>query len=264
MKSHRLSKDNETPLYIQLARIIEEDIANHHYQKGGRLPSEQELVQAYGISRVTVRQTMKHLADNGVVVRRQGLGTFVKNTVVKTTIDELVGFYPSLMRHGIHPAIKTLDYRIITPEPHVREILRLSGADKVLKFIRQYFIDDAPFLFTEIYIPSLLAEKWSKEEADAKNTLQLIKEKTDLYITHSDVSIRSSSAKGLVASCLDLQQGSPILELQRVMYVSGNQPVEFAISRYRGDSYELTTTISVTEQNKLLVTTSQRMDNPSP
>lgn len=260
MISRQLDKDNEIPLYLQLAKILEDGIAEGRYKKGTKLPSEHDLVQTYNISRVTVRQTMKYLTEKGIVIRKQGLGTFIKNTVVKTTVAEVVGFYPSLLRHGIKPVTKIIEYRIIAPEPHVRESLKLSKTEKVLKFVRQYFIDEVPFLVTEIYIPDSIAEKWTVTEATEKNSLQLIKEKTGLNISHSDITIKSSGANGVVADYLKVPHGSPILELRRLTYAVNNQPVDYAVVHYRGDTYELTTTITVTEQNTLLVNTPQILD----
>ncbi len=252
----KLDKSSATPLYLQLARILEEAIANDYYKKGAKLPPEQELTQTYNISRVTVRQAMDYLLTKDIVVRKQGIGTFVKKDMVKTTVDEVVGFYPALLRHGIKPITKTVEYREITPNQYVRERLKLTDAEKVLLHVRQYFINETPLLLAEIYIPNSLAAKWTRAEADGKNSLQLVKEKTGLQISHSEVTIRSTSARESVAKCLNVRQGSPILELRRVTYSTENYPVEYCIHHFRGDSYELTTTISVTEQNKLVVNTS--------
>ena len=98
-----LDKDSMVPLYRQLARSVEKKIQDGSFPEGSRIPSEQELMRRFGLSRITVRQAMEDLFQKSIIVRKQGLGTFVQKPVMTQEVDDLFGFYPALREPGIEP-----------------------------------------------------------------------------------------------------------------------------------------------------------------
>ncbi|MEL7566967.1 MAG: GntR family transcriptional regulator [Dehalobacterium sp.] len=249
MSKQQLDKNSFTPLYLQLANIIEGSITSGEYKQGEKLPSEQELIKTFSVSRVTVRQTMNYLAAKDIIIRKQGLGTFVNKPIINDSIDHLLGFYPSLLRRGIQPEIKNIEYKVISPILLVKELLKLPDEEKIVKLIRQYLLDGKPFLVAEIYIPHFIAKKWTEKEINMSSTLNLINN-AGYKISHSNLTILSKVAKGKTANFLDLIKGSPVLELKRLTFSTENIPVEYVITSYRGDAYEISTTIYASGQNK--------------
>jgi GntR family transcriptional regulator len=246
-----LNKASMVPLYRQLAQMIEKGIQDGSFAEGARLPSEQELMSHFGVSRVTVRLSMDDLFKRGIIVRRQGMGTFVKKPVMTQEVDELFGFYPALLNKGLHPKIRILNYEIVAPDREVQEKLELSPAARILRFSRQYLLDPSLFLVIQIHIPEELSENWTQKDASAKNSFRLLEEKAGVQILRSSITIRSSLAAGKIGEWLQVPKGSPVLELRRLSFASGKRPVEYAVLFFPGESYELATTIFAGGKNSL-------------
>ena len=240
----KLDKGSMVPLYRQLARSVEKKIQDGTFREGGRIPSEQELMRRFGLSRITVRQAMEDLFQRRIIVRKQGLGTFVQKTVISQDVDDLFGFYPTLVSRGWNPKTRIFDYEFINPDPNVQEKLGLPPGGKILRFCRQYLLEPSVFLVIQMHIPRDLAEKWSEKEAAEKNSFRLLQEKAGTRIQSSSLAIRASLASGKVGGWLKVPKGSPVLELQRLTYSAAKRPVEYAILFFPGESYELRAQIS--------------------
>lgn len=248
-----LQKDSAVPLYIQLAEAIEKAVQEGIYPEGIKIESEQEWMKRYQVSRVTVRQAMQSLLDKDIIIRKQGLGTFVRKRVITQQMDEISDFYPSLISKGLNPQMKTLTYEIISPNSEVQKDLQLVAGEKVSKITRQYLIGGSVFAVVKVYIPYALAKSWTKEAAFEKNTLRLLQENARLRIHNSLVRIMAVIASPQTGRLLGVPKGSPVLQARRVSFSAAQIPVENTIFNFRWDAYELTTRIQVGETNGLVL-----------
>ena len=248
-----LDKDSMVPLYRQLARSVEKKIQDGSFPEGARIPSEQEWMRRFSLSRVTVRQAMEDLFQKNFIVRKQGLGTFVQKTVMTQDVDDLFGFYPALVSRGLNPKTRIFDYEFINTDLQVQKKLGLSPGEKVLRFCRQYHLEPSLFLVIQMHFPRDLGEKWNEKEAAKKNSFRLLQEKAGIPIQSSSLAIRASLASAKVSAWLKVQKGSPVLELQRVTYSNGKRPVEYAVLFFPGEAYELRTQIFAGGKNALKV-----------
>ena len=238
--SFELRKESAEPLYIQLAGAIEKAVLEGAFPEGARIPSEQELIRAYGVSRITVRLAMKNLFEKKLIVRKQGLGTFVRKQMISQPMDDLFGYYPALLRKGLKPKIQILEYRTVAPDPEVRESLHLSPDEKVLRFIRQYFLEKDVRVIIEMNIPEVLARHWTEKDAAVENSFRLLQEWAGVRIHSSAVKIKASVASRELGGLMNLSKGSPVLELRRLTYSVEQKPVEYALLYFPGEAYELT------------------------
>ncbi len=204
-----MDKDSMVPLYRQLARSIEKKIQDGSFPEGSRIPSEQEWMRRFGLSRVTVRQAMEDLFQKSLIVRKQGLGTFVQKPVMTQEVDDLFGFYPALLNRGLNPKTKILSYETLPADREVRERLDLSPGDKILRFVRQYLLEPSLFLAIQMHIPRDLAENWTEKEAAKKNSFRLLQEKAGVRIQSSSLAIRASLASAKVSGWLKIPEGKP-------------------------------------------------------
>jgi GntR family transcriptional regulator len=236
----RLDKSSMVPLYSQIAEAIEQAIYDGSYSPGSKIPSERELSETYRVSRVTVRLAMKYLLGKNLIVRRKGMGTFVRKRMITQTLEELWGFYPSLLHKGLKPRIRILEYRIVPPEPEVKEGLQLGPGEKVLRLIREYFLEKNVLAVIVMNIPSDLAERWTEKEAGVKNSFRLLDEHAGVRIGNATVKIRASQASRRIGEMLQIRKGNPVLELRRLTFSAEGKPVEYALLYFPGDFYELT------------------------
>lgn len=239
-KREEVDKQSTVPLYRQLAGTIEKAVRQGQYPEGSKIPSETELMETYEVSRVTVRQAMRVLLDQHIITRRQGMGTFVQGRVISQTMDDIFGFYPALRSKGLNPATRILDFRIALPEPEVREQLQLARGDEILRFTRQYSLEESVWVVIRMNIPSFLAKNWTRREAAQKNSFRLLRENAGVQIGEASLKIRAAIAEGRVAEWLKIPKGHPVLELRRLTYSVEKRPIEYAILTFRGDVYELT------------------------
>lgn len=248
-----LDKTGLVPLYRQLAQALEKGIREGAFPEGRRLPSEQELMRRFGLSRVTVRQAMETLGQKNIIVRKQGMGTFVQRPVMTQEVDDLFGFYPALRSRGLNPRTRILDYETVVPDAEVREKLDLAPGEKVLCFTRQYILPPSLLLAVQMHIPQALAKHWTKKEASARNSFRLLQEKTGVFVHSSSIAVRAGLATGKIGEWLKVPAGSAVLELRRLTFSAEKKPVEYAVMIFPGGSYELTTTIFAGGKNALKV-----------
>jgi GntR family transcriptional regulator len=247
-----LNKTSVTPLYQQLAERIRQAVQEGVYREGEKIPSEQELIARYDVSRVTVRKAMQALLEKGLIIRQQGRGTFIRQKVVSQEMDEIFGLYPSLVKKGLNPRIKILSYEIVSPDFEVRENLRLPREEKTLKIVRLYSLRETPLLVSQIYIPQPLAANWTRDQAAAKNSFRLLEENAGIVIHGSRVRIMAGPATPQMGKWLGLPRGGPLLQVRRLTF-SGAGPVEYTIFSFRGDAYEISTKIYAGQKNGLIL-----------
>jgi GntR family transcriptional regulator len=248
-----LQKNSVFPLYLQLAERIQEAIQKGTYREGEKIPTEQELMKRYGVSRVTVRLAMRELLRRGRIIRKQGMGTFVRKKTFTQNIDEIFGFFPSLVRRGLNPILRVLEYEFIAPDDEIHKILELAEGDWVLRMVRQYILEKSIVMIGQVYIPRTIAEHWTPAEAAQKNTFRLIEENAGMAIAFSDLKITAVSAKGRLAKWLECPKGSPLLQIRRVACALDHRPLEYAIFYFPAEAYEISTRIWSGEKDGLKI-----------
>lgn len=251
MMTKKLDKSSPLPLYLQLAEIIENAIRSCLYPQGSKIPTEQQLMETYSVSRVTVRQTMQHLIAKGIIVRKQGIGTFVNSRVISQNMDDIMGFYLSLLNKGGKLDTKILSYNIVSPDSEVQDNLQLYNQEMVLKFIRKLVIEETLSVIDEVYVPAGIAKQWSREEVLYKGSLQLIQDKSGITLNNSVLKIRASFATSEIGELLKIKKGSPLLELRRLTYSTVQKPVDYTIFYFPGHSFELTGKLLIGDQHIL-------------
>lgn len=248
-----LHKNSMVPLYLQLAERLNQSIQDGTYGEGEKIPSEQELMERYEVSRVTVRLAMRELLEDGRIIRKQGMGTFVRQRVISQDMDEIFGLYPSLVRRGLNPATKILSYDFEAPAFEVRKHLELRREDQVLRMIRQFLLGKSILLVGQIHIPRSIAEHWTQDEAVHTNSFRLIEENAGIPIHNSDVKITAATASPPMSKWLGLPKGSPLLQVRRLAYSVEKRPVEYTVFSFRADSYEISTRIYAGQKNGLTI-----------
>lgn len=239
-----IKRETSVPLYIQLAQSIEERIQEGIFRPGSKIPSETELMKDYSVSRITVRQAMKYLSERNLIVRRRGLGSFVRGADVRQTVEELFGIYQSLIKFEPDLTMELLKYEEVPANQEVRENLQIQKHEKVLKFVRVYRLENEVLLAADVFIPWSIAGNWSQEEAAVKDSLHLLDEHAGLRIENMQIWIRAVKATESMAEYLQVPINSPVLELRRLAFTENGKPVQYAVVAFHGESFELTTQIS--------------------
>ncbi|GHO73573.1 GntR family transcriptional regulator [Ktedonobacter sp. SOSP1-85] len=149
-----LERSNPLPLYYQLKEVLKQQIQAGHLAPHTAIPSEPELVAQYHVSRATVRQALTELVHEGLLYRQHGRGTFVCEPRVQQRVaSELTSFSEELRRRGLKPGGMLFVSELVRGSQQVREQLRLSDEEQVVRLERLRTANDEPVAYEVNYLP---------------------------------------------------------------------------------------------------------------
>jgi len=226
------------PAYHRLYVLLSEHIRDGVYPAGELLPSENDLVQTYGYSRVTVRHALQRLADDGTVRKHKGQGTVVvADPAGRPGPDRLRGPVDDLVARGIRLTSTELQWGIVTPTPQAREVLGLKAAERCLLIRRVRQFDGAPVSYSSIYLPEAIGARLDHKQAGNRLILEMLEE-TPHRPQVTEHTLTATVADGEVATSLRLPVGSPVLRMRGTAFDSRGRAVYFQESLYHPAKYE--------------------------
>ena len=236
----KIDRTSSIPSYVQLANYLKGEISAGNYVPGGRLPTEGELVHQSQLSRITVRRGVELLEKEGWVIRRQGLGTFVRSAV-KQELSSVQGVSEVLLVKGPMPRIEVISFGATYPPEHVRHALRLNETEQLLLAKRLYLQDEDPVALLHLYLPLSVREHADflrSSEAPTETTMTIWEQKLGVRLKGASHSIHAAKANAEVAAALRIPLGDPIMVLDRVAYAEDGRPLEYVVFHYHGPRYE--------------------------
>lgn len=228
--------DTSTPLYIQLANNLRQLIFDGEMATGDALPSERSLTEITGASRVTVRKAIDQLIDEGLLLRRQGAGTYVAPSIEQSG-EELTGFTADAKNRGESPASIWLVRTMATPTEDEARILQIKKGQQVVRLGRVRLSDGEPLAIEHAVVP---AHFLIDPENVGESLYQALEAKGNLPVKGSQ-KLRASLATPTEAGLLSIQEGDGVLRIERNTFLADGTPVEYTRSAYRGDKYVFVT-----------------------
>lgn len=160
----KLSLSSDIPLYSQLVSIVKRNITAGTLNPGDLLPSEAELCKTFNISRSTVRQAIGSLETDGLVVRKQGRGTFVAEPKMRRKTENVYSFTSEISSMGLTPSSTLVEFEIITPTPDIVKVLELNVPDStVYRFTRIRNVNEEPLILETSFYPQYIYPKLTRE-----------------------------------------------------------------------------------------------------
>jgi GntR family transcriptional regulator len=235
----KLDESSSLPLYQQLQRARRQAIENGVIAPEDALPPERDLAEMLGVSRITVRKAIDELAEEGLLVRKQGSGTFVSNRVEKN-FAKLTSFSEDMRARGREPRSVWLTKAAGTVTPEESLTLRSSPGTPVFRFHRIRYADDAPMA---IEYATVLANCLPSVEA-VETSLYEALEQTGNRPVRALQRLRAVLFTAEQAKLLKAQERDAGLLVARVGYLKDGRAVEFSQSYYRGDIYDFVAELS--------------------
>jgi len=230
------------PIYYQIKEKIKGWIIDGEFNPRAKIPSENELSEMFKVSRLTVRQAVSQLTQEGFLTRKRGEGTFVTDNedLINSLSLELTGFMNDLFYYQISKIkIQTAEINRIAVSKRIREKLELDVEEKeVVQIKRVRFLRDRLFTYTVNYLPLEIGERIAVNELYEKPLLQILEQDLNILFTEAVQTIEATFADQEVAEKLEMSSGLPILTVERVMYGQQRKPIELFQSFYRGDLYK--------------------------
>jgi GntR family transcriptional regulator len=233
--------NNHLPLYAQVESVIIGRISNGSLPPGTRLPSEDDLVQEYAVSRTTIRAAIQSLVQRGLVEIRRGKGTFVTQPKITQELTELTGFVEDMQALGRHAKAKVLDQQVVAANQVVARQLSLAQGTPVVRIQRVRLADAIPLSFDETYLPKQLGEKVMADNLETEPIFSLLEQKYRTPLVEAEYRLEAVCADSTVAAALCINVGSPIFLIERTSYSIGQRPVDYEKLHYRGDQIRFVT-----------------------
>ncbi|MFC6169213.1 GntR family transcriptional regulator [Loigolactobacillus jiayinensis] len=227
----------ESPVYIQIHNSIKRDIEAGKWNIGDRIPSERELSVTFGVSRMTLRQAIQTLVDEGILERRVGAGTYVANQKVQEKMSGVTSFTDIMLAQGKTPSSKTVSYHVASPSLSEKEKLQLTDDAQILRMERIRYADDVPISFEVATVPEELVRKFSKSEITS-SLYRTLESKAGLTLGGAQQTVTAQTASERTAELLDIKRGDPILRLRQLSFLKSGAPFEYVRTQYVGSRFE--------------------------
>lgn len=235
------------PRYMRLQNLIRQAVGDRRLTSGEALPSERDLCDAYGLSRVTIRKAIDGLVDEGLLERRQGAGTFVSGQPagvgagrVEKSFSMLSSFSEDMLSRGRKPGNAWLDRAEGAVNPEEALGLGLSPGSRVYRFQRIRYADGQPMALEQATIPG-----WGLPSIDAVDTsLYGALEQTGYRPVRALQRVRAIGCNEEQAELLKIALGDPCLFIERRAFLADGRAIELTHSWYRGDAYDLVAELS--------------------
>lgn len=236
----KIDRNDHLPLYIQLKNIIADKIKSEELEAGDIIPSEKELQKQFGVSRITVRQAIKELENEGLVKKKQGKGTFVSFPKLSHELPNLTSFTEDIKSKGLNPESEIISIEKIIDQD-VAEKLETNPNTVFLNIKRLRLINGEAVGIHNCYLDTnILDEKAVNEikDMDNENSLYDIIEKYNINISHADETLEGGISDPYVSKLLGIKKDFPLLILERITFTEKNEAFEFVKMHYRADKYK--------------------------
>lgn len=232
-----LDKDGFVPLYYQIQRALMEKIRSGELAEGDSLASEEELSRTYQVSRMTARQALHGLKTSGYAFSEKGRGTFVTRPKLEKNIMHLQGFTEDMRQRGMRASSKVLEQVVDAASEELREKLKLSSGDTVLRLCRLRLADGIPMAIEESNIPMRRFPGLERVDFEVNSLYATLREQYGVRVGYADETIEALPATRQDAGLLQVASKASILSIRRTILTTQEAPIEVAWSRYRGDRY---------------------------
>lgn len=179
-----LSRNAIEPLYYQIRENIRSMICSGTYPPNSMIPTEAELCNTYGVSRITVRRAILDLVKEGLLTRGKGKGTFVSETYGLTTMNGVQGFSQELLGLNMRPSARLISCNIRKANPALQKALSLEEGENVATISRLRLVDDEPCMVEVMHFPYKFVPDIEKEDL-SQSIYNLLKEKYQLEVVEA-------------------------------------------------------------------------------
>ena len=237
-----LTKEHGLPFYKQIQHLIRHRIANGEYQPGTQIPSENELCRQLSVSRITLREALRELTRDHLLVKIQGKGTYVALNPPKLLAPvKYTGFMEDLIERVRRMTVTHAEIVRVPATLALKALLALPAGESEVTLIRRVrHVDNEPFSYTLNYLPSHIGSRIRPKDLYALPLNQILQQDLNIPIVRAKETVEAAPADPEVAQRLGIPLLYPVMHMKRVMYTSNDRPLELVETYYRADKYHYT------------------------
>jgi GntR family transcriptional regulator len=236
-----------TPLVDQVQEILEKRIKDGYYPADSKLPSESDLAAEFDVSRATLRSALSLLAEKGMVVRRQGAGTFIANIPsIINPMNEAIGFKELIASFGFTPRVEQIHFASSVANASIAERLQIQTGETVFLSHKIFYANEIPVIYCVNTFPSWLLEEGIVEQVKQKTELleplyEFLEENCNQRVELHISKVRAAKAGNCeFYNGLPLEPNEPVIVIDSIAYNAEMLPL-FLTLEYHHHPDELMT-----------------------
>lgn len=227
------SKHGDAPLYQQLYEHLRSQIADGAFDVGSLLPSERELAKSFDVSVITCKRALAKLADEGLIERRPGYGTWVSripsSAPIRGTVERLV---ESVFQQEWNREFTVVDFDYVTIPGDVATAMDAPVETTMQRSTTISWKGDTKTAYTITYVPEDIGRRWSRDDLLHWPRFILLLQRASIRVGRAEQTIGACPAPKSVASALGVAAQSPMMLLTRLVYDESGRCVEYVLSYF--------------------------------
>jgi GntR family transcriptional regulator len=239
LQNKAVDRFGQEKLYIQLTRIMLEEITSGRWGLGKRIPTEDDLCNKFTISKITVRQAINNLVADGYLMKYQGKGTFVSSVMPVIGLAMKTKFTEDMFGKEVEAEKELISRGIVEPRPDIRAYLKTD--DTIYHFLCRRRVSGEPAYIDDSYIPYNMVPEIEHIDITRTSFYTLLQEKAAKKIFKLIQTIEVLMAESDFAEYLELSAGAPALAVHRLLISSDETPVGYTRFIGRSDRYKFQT-----------------------
>jgi len=234
-----INRQSKLPLYQQLYEVLRGNITRGEWKPGDLIPAESELIEQYGVSRITVRQVLDMLVQEGLIYRQRGRGSFVAHPAVEQVLQRLVSFTDDMRQRGFAPSTRIVSSGLLPAPDDIAGQLRIPPGEELARIERLRLADGEPMSVEESYLIHRYVPGILEKDFLTNPLREVIDRSYGIRWERARQVIRAINASRALTATLSVRPNAALLFIERVSYSQQGAPVEFLRIYHRGDRYAL-------------------------
>lgn len=237
-------------LYGQVEFALRNKILSGQYELGEKLPSENELVKKFGVSKITIRHALARLEAEGLITRKSGKGTFVGETISVTKQFTFTNQIKDIVEDAQRYETKLVSLQTIRVNKsripkEIEMFFNISRDDEIVRIQRMRLLKEVPIYYLENFIPLDIATNIDKEDLIALPFVKILKEMLGITIGSGDLYVEAVVAEPDISNIMKCQISSPLIVRRTLYYDQSSNPINLTINFMRAEYFMYKTKIDV-------------------
>ncbi len=225
------------PLYQQLSDILANSIEDGSFKPGDHLPSENDLMKIFDVSRYVVRQTLNTLGRQGLIYTEHGRGSFVSGYQIEKPLDVLQSYHEGMRKSGFSVEVRLMNKSILIPQKNITEQLGLPANSQAFYIERVAYTGDSPLNILISYIPTIHMDGAKLMQFTGGSLYDYLAREFKVCLKRSRSYIEVVFAGEYESRLLNISRGSVLLQIWGVVYDDEDKPIEYSRVVYPGTKF---------------------------
>lgn len=240
MRLLRVDRHSPLPIYYQIKEWLREQIESEVLKPQDRIPSERDLEQEFGISRMTARRALGELEAEGYVYREQGRGSFVAESKIRQGLLRLTSFTEEMQKRGMRAGARVLRTQKVDHDKHLASRFGVYAEEVFILVERLRLANGKPMVLETAFLREMFCPGLEEVDLNNRSLYETLRERYGIQLGRAEQTVEARVADDYEAKVLEARPGTPVLAVERLTYLSdGKTPIEYVRSLYRGDRYRL-------------------------